>query len=296
MAKHSAALRVSIVGAGNVGSAFASLFRSKGIRVLSVISKHRSSARAAARRAECKRYSDRLSDVHPDTNFLLLAVPDGSIRSIAREIARSAPLDFRRVFVAHTSGALTSEELRPLQELGASTFSFHPIQSFSGTFSRTQQLKAFEKISYGVESSPRTIRFAKHIARRIGGKILHVPKEGKILYHLACVFASNYSVVLFSVVEQLLNVFGNAASMQHFRRLVETSIENVFRYSSRKALTGPIARGDVATVQAHLQSLVGRNKHIRHAYNVLGRLAFELAKREKKLSPAQIRALKAILH
>lgn len=295
MARRRGALTVSIVGAGKVGSALALLLRNRGIRVASVISRNKTSARKAASLAGCRQYSNRYSDIHPDTDFLLLAVSDDEVNTAAREIAASARVDFRRLACAHTSGILTSDELKPLARLGTMVFSLHPIQSFPGGFSRRQQLEALKGISYGVEGSPKAIRFATTFVRRIGGKMFRVPKERKILYHLACVFASNYSVSMLSVVGELTKGVSKAASLKHFEKLTESSIKNTYRTSPHGALTGPIARGDVRSVRKHFSQLEGKRKHLKNLYKMLGRYALELAKRNRQLTTKQIRQLKSAL-
>jgi predicted short-subunit dehydrogenase-like oxidoreductase (DUF2520 family) len=185
--------------------------------------------------------------------------------------------------------------LRPLARLGSATFSLHPIQSFPGKLSRRQQLGALEGISYGVEGSAKAELFAKRIVRRIGGKMFRVPKDAKILYHLACVFASNYSVSLLGMVEELSKSVSKPELTAHLQKLVESSIRSVFKTSPRQALTGPIVRGDVATVRRHLARLRGTHKHLKNAYKILGQYALTLAKQDKRLTPKHIRRMKTAL-
>jgi len=295
VAKHTASLNVSIVGAGKVGTALAMLFRRKGVRVVSVISRHRASARRTAILAGCKRYSHRFTDVHPETHFLLLAVSDNELKHAAREIAGSASLKFSSLFVAHTSGALTSDELQPLSRLGSTVFSFHPMHSFPGKVSPLKQVRALAGVSYGVEGSPKAIRFARRIVRKIGGNLLRVPKEGKILYHLACVFASNYSIALIGVVDEMAKGFTHESLKKHFKKLTVSSIENAFQFSPAKALTGPLVRGDVQLIRAHLKKLTGERKDLQRLYKALGQVALRMAAQEHVISKRRILQLRKIL-
>ena len=294
MARRSRSLKVSIVGAGSVGTALALLLKRKGYRIVSVISRHRASARKAARLVGCKRFSHRIADLHPGTNFLLIATSDESIGTVAEQIS-ALPLHYPTVAAAHTSGFLTSDELRSLRRKGATVFSFHPIQTFPHRLSAPDQLRNLKGISYGVEGSPKAIAFARRLITRLGGTMLRVPKEQKISYHLACVFASNYPVALLGAAEELSAGFAQAPRLNHFHRLIESSINNAVRLSAGKALTGPIARGSLQTVSAHLKQLKAKHRHLESFYKTVGLYALELAVRGRKISPTMVKSLRKIL-
>ncbi|HEY4612820.1 MAG TPA: Rossmann-like and DUF2520 domain-containing protein [Bacteroidota bacterium] len=296
MAQRAPSRKVSIIGAGNVGTALAALCRRKGLSVVSVISRNREDARRAAALGGCQRFFSRdIADLHPTTNVLLIAVSDAQVRSVAREVAHNTQLDFSHLYAAHTSGILTSNELSALERQGAVVFSFHPMQSFPTRDPSAAQVKTLEGITYGVEGSPKAVRFARQLARQLGGISLRVPKEQKILYHLACVVASNYSVALLGAIEDIASGFVSGHSLQHFRKLIESSIEHSLRLTPQKALTGPIVRGDRQALQAHLAQLTGKRRHLRQLYKILGLYALSLAEREKHFSRLQLKQLKTIL-
>jgi predicted short-subunit dehydrogenase-like oxidoreductase (DUF2520 family) len=222
----------------------------------------------------------------------LIATADEAISTIAHRVVHAAPLNFPRLFAAHTSGLLTSDELAPLQRKGATVFSLHPVQTFPRNRALQQQIRALKGISYGVEGSPSACRFARSLVTRLGGRLLEVPKEEKISYHLACVFASNYSVALLGAVHAITKDF---AALCHFEKLVYTSVENAFTLAPHDALTGPIARGSVKAVQQHLTELRARHRGLVDLYRAAGRLALELAEREYTLPPKTVRRLKQLL-
>lgn len=292
MARNRASLNVSIVGAGRVGTALAVLLRRKGFRIVSVVSRRKASAQRLAALVRCRSYSQNIADLHPTTNFLFIATADEAVSTVAHRIARSAPLNFSRLIVAHTSGLLTSDELAPLKRKGATTLSLHPIQTFPRHQSLHQQLRMLQGISYGVEGSPAARRFARVLVARLGGRMLEVPKDEKISYHLACVFASNYSVALLGAVYDISKRF---ADPRHVGMLVKTSVENAFDLSPQHALTGPIARGNVNAVQQHLAELRRKHKGLADLYKVLGLYTLELTKRGRTLPPQTVKHLKEIL-
>lgn len=292
MARNRALLNVSIVGAGRVGTALAVLMRRKGFRIVSVVSRSKASARRLGVLVGCRNYSHNVANIHPSTEFLLIATADEAISTVARSVARLSPLDFPRLIAAHTSGLFTSDELASLERKGTTTFSLHPMQTFPPYQSLHRQLRAFPGISYGVEGSPAARRVARTIVTRLGGKMLEVPKEEKISYHLACVFASNYSVALLGAVHDIANTF---AALRHFEKLVKASVQNAFDRSPQQVLTGPIARGSIKAVERHLRGLRKKHKGLVDIYKSVGLYALELAKRAHRLTPATVQHMKRAL-
>jgi predicted short-subunit dehydrogenase-like oxidoreductase (DUF2520 family) len=277
-----------------VGTTLAVMFHRRGFPVVSVISRHLMSARRCARLVNCTQYSTSLKSLAADTSLLVIAVPDEQIRVVVQHLSLQAHLDYRRLEVFHTSGCLTSDELQPLRRRGALTFSLHPIQTFPRALSPELQLKLMKGISYGVEGTRWAIPFAKRLVRELGGNILVVPKKEKIPYHLACVFASNYPVVLLGAVEELVARFARLPRLRHFELLIETSVGNALHHPPQKALTGPIARGNLETVTAHLRTL-RRRSSLWAVYRALGLYAVQLSRRAGRLTKKQERALKEIL-
>lgn len=295
MARRGRLPKVSIVGAGTVGTALAVFLHRKGFHIVSIISRSDSAARRAARQVHCPSFSQHVHDLHPSTEFLLLATSDEAISPVAQQIARSAPLRFDRLFAAHTSGPLTSDALKPLEQLGATTFSFHPIQSFPAQKPLAARARSMEGIPFGVEGSAKARRFARKLVRRIGGTMIEVPKDEKISYHLACVLASNYTVALLGAVDDIAKRFTRHTPRRYFHTLVLTSMEHAFHLSPSRALTGPIARGSIGILRQHLKAIDRKHRRVKELYRSLGIYALELAKREGRLPPAVANRLKKIL-
>ncbi len=282
------------MGAGPVGTALGLLLKRKGHRIVSVISRRRTSARRTASVLGCSRFSHRIADIHPETNFLLITTSEESVHQVAEEASR-LPLRFSDLVAAHTSGLLTSDELRPLRKKGAVVLSLHPMQSFPRNVPPVEQLQSLKQISYGVEGSSKAMTFAHRLVTNLGGRVVQVPKEQKISYHLACVFASNYSVALMGAVDESSSGFAAAPRLRHFRRLFESSLENALRLSPRTALTGPIARGSITTVKAHLRELKKKQPRLESLYKMLGLYALELVVQARRISPSKAKELKRLL-
>ena len=282
---------LSIVGAGAVGTAFGLGLVKKGYKVLSVVSRSKKSAKSLAGRVGCKIFSDKLTAIHPDTTLLLITVPDASIAVVAGKISETCDLEFKNLKVVHTSGLLTSDALATLAEKGAGVFSLHPIQ----TFPSSRTVVNLQGVSFGFEGSSTLLRVAKQIVGDFGGELLRVPKEAKVLYHCACVIASNYPVVLLNIVDEIARRSLKPNSLRHFRTLTESSIRNAFESSPARALTGPVARGDVQTIQQHLRALLGEEKNLVSLYRTLGLFALRMIHPNKKISRPQIEELSSAL-
>jgi predicted short-subunit dehydrogenase-like oxidoreductase (DUF2520 family) len=210
-------------------------------------------------------------------------------------VARNAALNFVHLTVMHTSGILTSDALKPIRMKGAVVFSLHPIQSFPKSTNLQDQIARMKGIFYGFEGERTACIPARRLVKAFGGTIVRIPKEEKILYHIACVVASNYSVALLGAVETLANHVGGNFALRHVAPLVNGSIKNAFERTPGKALTGPIVRGSTSVVDKHVHKLRRFDKRLTELYLHLGRQAVDMARKKKTLEPQIIKQLQAIL-
>jgi predicted short-subunit dehydrogenase-like oxidoreductase (DUF2520 family) len=223
---------------------------------------------------------------------LFLAVPDGVVSSYAAKLARlNIP---ERASVVHVSGSLgldALDALRPQHAVG----SFHPLQSFPAP----RPPDAFHGITVAVDASTPSLRrrLAK-LARDLGGRPRHVDDSQRALYHVAAVFASNYVIAGVYEGTRLLEASGwpPAEAERALISLVEGVVANLRKRGTVKALTGPIRRGDVDTVERHLIALrsLGNAPQPDAIYRMLGQIALEIAK-EAGLRPAAAEQIKRAL-
>jgi predicted short-subunit dehydrogenase-like oxidoreductase (DUF2520 family) len=264
-------LKISVVGAGRVGSAIAySLFKS-GYPVLSVIDKNVKAASRLAVKVKCKKYSYSASDVDKDTELILITTPDDAIGTVAKEISANKKLKFKKLTAVHTSGVHTSDVLKSLTSKGVTAFSLHPVQSFPKNNSLNQLEKSIKGIYFGFEGDKKSFMTASLLAGVLGSKIISIEKKMKPLYHAGCVFASNYFVTNLSIVSEIasvLKVERNWANI--FSPLINSTIENALKMSPIESLTGPIERGDVDTIKMHIESLNKYLPHLTMFYLILG--------------------------
>jgi predicted short-subunit dehydrogenase-like oxidoreductase (DUF2520 family) len=187
----------------------------------------------------------RLTDDEAD--LVILCVPDSAICEVASSIAPGP-------WVAHVSGATPLAALAP----HARRFSVHPLQTFTLGRGAEQLDGAWAAVT--AESSEAVVR-ADWLARYLGLRPFPLPDNARVVYHAGAVVASNYLVTLYRSAARLFEVAG--APPEALIPLMRRTIDNGFE------LTGPIARGDWRTVDAHLEEIARRAPELKPLYEVL---------------------------
>jgi predicted short-subunit dehydrogenase-like oxidoreductase (DUF2520 family) len=186
-----------------------------------------------------------LTGSNPD--LVLLCVPDAAIPEVARTIAPGP-------WIAHVSGATPLAALDPHVE----RFGLHPLQ----TFTRGRGPEQLDGVWGAITSeSPDAHARAEELALLLGLRGFTIAEADRVLYHAAAVFASNYLVTLHRAATKLMTAAG--APPDALLPLMQRTIDNGFE------LTGPIARGDRATVEAHLAEITRRTPDLAPLYRAL---------------------------
>jgi len=270
---------VAIIGAGSVGSALALALRGEKYPLRIVLSKNGKSARTLGQRV-CAPHA-KLSSTHHFSveGIIFIAVPDDEIKNVVHILSRWNE-DFSRSIIFHTSGALTSKILSPLERRGATVGSFHPLQTFPKS-NRTSGL--FKDIWIGIEGDKKAVAAARRITHDFAARSFVLSSQQKVLYHIAAVFSSNYFVALLSIVEELGNRIHvpRRKIISIFEPLIRQSLMNVKKYSAASALTGPIARGDIHTLRRHRAELKKKGLNdISQMYSALAKETSKVASRK----------------
>src|SRR5436853_160064 len=205
---------------------------------------------------------------------VILAVRDDAIRPLAEALARGGGVRPEHV-VFHLSGVQGQEALGSLVPSRAALGSLHPLQTIADPERAPERLKGAWA---AVEGMPRAVDAAERLARALGMRPFRLTGKTKAIYHAGAVFASNYFVVVEAVAQRLLRHAGlsEVEAWQALRPLVEGTLENLLHEQPKDALTGPVARGDDATIRRHLASLTKDDALL---YRALGRAALELAEK-----------------
>jgi len=210
-----------------------------------------------------------------EVTVVVLTVRDDAITPLATSLANARVITERHV-VLHLSGVQGQEALGPLVTTRAALGSLHPLQTIVEPELTPARLKGAWA---AVEGMPRAIEAGEQIARDLGMRPFRIATKSKPIYHAGAVFASNYLVVVEAVAQRLLRHAGlsDAEAWAALRPLVEGTFENLSRHEPREALTGPVVRGDTATIVRHLESLAVDDAKL---YRALGRAALELAQKQ----------------
>lgn len=189
--------------------------------------------------------------------LLILAVPDGVIAHVAASIAPDST-----TVVCHLSGSRTLAELAPHQTVG----SIHPLMSLPDP--ETGAVRLLDACTFAVCGDP----LMEQVVADLGGAAIQVADDDRATYHAAASIAANHLVALCAQVERLAATIG--VPPDAFAKLMTTSLENANQLGASSALTGPAARGDWSTIQAHLLALP-EEEH--DAYLAMARSAATLA-------------------
>jgi predicted short-subunit dehydrogenase-like oxidoreductase (DUF2520 family) len=264
---------VAIAGAGRMAQALGRLLREAGVPVAAVASRNPDRARAAARWIGAAAVG--YEELPLRAARILIAVPDDAIACVARVLAGGG---MREGAVLHTSGARGPEVLAGLAERGVSCGALHPIQTVA---TPEQGLAALHGAYFGITAEGPALEWAAELVSLAGGRALRVPADRRALYHAASVMASNYVVGLAGAAVILMEAAGiePPAALEALAPLMRAGVENAVRLGPAGALTGPVERGDVDTIAAHLRALEAVPERVRELYRVAGLHLLELAGR-----------------
>ena len=283
--------RYSIVGAGRLGTALGAALARRGWQPEVIVDSDARAAREGRRIVGRGRASTSPAAAARAKGAVIIAVPDDAVGRAASGLARAGgSWAGRHVF--HTSGILPAAILGPLARRGARVASLHPVQTFPR---KDMPASIFEGITWGIEGDGPAVEEAARIARALRGHVLLLSAKDKALYHAACALASNALVALEWTAAEVLRKAGveEGTAAATLLPLLQGTLQNVKSFGLEKALTGPVLRGDVATVRRHLEALEN-DPGGRRVYAVLGEQVLRLAAK-KGLPAGRVRALKRLL-
>lgn len=261
---------IAIVGAGRIGAALGRLLKERGYEVVGVVCRTMERAEAAVRLIGGGRPATDPADGVKGAKVVFVTVPDRALHGVAEAIGR------RRLgrghFLVHTSGAHPAGVLRARGTEKARLLSLHPLQTIADPAEADRLVGAV----WGIEGDDEAIPLGMELVRALAGTPIRIPAGAKPLYHAAATVASNYAVALAGVALRLFMEAGlpQGEALQAVGSLMDGAAVNVRRLGVHWALTGPIERGDAATVRSHLEA-IARGKaeerlRLEGIYRVLG--------------------------
>jgi predicted short-subunit dehydrogenase-like oxidoreductase (DUF2520 family) len=282
-------LKTGFIGAGTTGTALAVRLSQKGWPVVAVSSRTLSSAQKLARRvSNCQAYptTQELADV---AEMVFITTPDDVIAEVCGKVRWHEGQS-----VLHCSGAHSVDILEPAKELGAAVGSFHPLQTFADV---DQAIKNLPGSTFALEAEEPLLSTLKELAHLLNGNWVRLGSGDKVLYHTAAVFACNYLVTLVKLALDLWKDFGVSSkeATRALLPLLKGTLNNIDSIGVPDCLTGPIARGDLGTIERHLSALDAKNPSLLTTYKELGLQTIPIALAKGKVNEQKAEEMRALL-
>lgn len=284
---------VSIIGSGTVGTAVGHLLKSKGYDIKGVAARRLEHAESAVAFIGAGSAGTDIVEAASGADWVFITTPDKAIREACEAIAAGGGFK-KSALVVHFSGALSSEELESAARQGARVISLHPIQSLASV---EQAVKNLPGSFFSMEGDPDAADEGREIVDALGGLLVVIPTGKKALYHAGAAIASNYLV---SVVDFAVSVFENLGmerddALKAIFPLIQGTVNNIEKVGVPDALTGPIARGDVGTVQGHIEALLHTMPERLELYRQLGAYTVKVGREKGSLREEDAERLLQIL-
>ncbi|MFZ0817842.1 MAG: Rossmann-like and DUF2520 domain-containing protein [Candidatus Sulfotelmatobacter sp.] len=268
-ARSSVKQHIAIVGAGNLAGVLAVSLHEAGYVIEQIISRPGAASLQRARRLAREIGASAVASGRAKicAEIVWFCVPDGAIAAAAKSLVEAA--DWSGKMALHSSGALTSDELAVLRQRGASVASVHPLM----TFVRGSR-PALDGVPFAIEGDSIAVRTARGIVRNLRGQPFTIRKKQKEIYHAWGTFTSPLLTALFAASERVAFAAGinRKAARERTLPILRQTLANYARLGAAESFSGPIPRGDAATVRKHLKVL-GKIPQAREVYIALTRTA-----------------------
>jgi predicted short-subunit dehydrogenase-like oxidoreductase (DUF2520 family) len=269
---------VFIIGAGVVGTTLAAKLLRAGVPVAGVHGRKPDLSEMASALAGVLGSTGELPEILTASDVVVISVRDTRIPEIAQRLVDEKRLRPHQVLL-HTSGNRPAAEMlsaaRPHVK-GVGTL--HPLIAVTDA---PGTLENWRGASFGIEGDEPATRMATRLVRRMGGRPLPLAADSMALYHAAAVMASNYVVALADMARSTLVASGvpESDALPALLPLLTSAVRNVAEVGLPSAMTGPVVRGDVISIERHLAALEAKSPETLDLYRRLGREVLRIARR-----------------
>src|SRR3954471_11449195 len=281
--------RIGVVGAGRVGAVLSAALRAAGHEIVAAAGESNSSRDRidallpGVRRAQT-------TDVARSCDLLLLTVPDDMLENVVTTMVGAGAIRSGQV-VCHTSGRHGLAVLAAAAAIGARPLALHPAMTFTGTGVDLDRLPG---CVFGVTAREEDRALAESLVADMGGITMWVPEDKRTLYHAGLAHGANHLVTLVAQAMELLAASGAEDPAATLRPLLSAALDNALEQGDA-ALTGPIVRGDVKTVQAHLQDIAENAPATIPSYVAMAKATADRAVLDGRLLPIRAARIVALL-
>lgn len=278
--------RIGVVGAGRVGAVLSAALRAAGHEIVAAAGESTASRdRIDALLPGVRRAKP--TDVARSCDLLLLTVPDDMLENVVSTLVGAGAIRPGQV-VCHTSGRHGLAVLATATAIGARPLALHPAMTFTGT---DVDLERLSGCVFGVTAPDEERALAASLVADMGGVPIWVPEDKRTLYHAGLAHGANHLVTLVTQAMELLVASGADDPAATLRPLLTAALDNAL-VSGDAALTGPIVRGDVNTVAAHLAEIGETAPATIPSYVAMAKATADRAVLDGRLLP--IRAVKIV--
>ena len=259
-------MKVGFIGAGKVGCSLYDYFVHNNILVTGCYTRTQANVSGTEKQTQ-KIFTTSIDKILTKSDVLFLTVPDDAISTVWEQV-KTYPIQGK--FICHCSGSLGSAVLSGIEATGAYGYSIHPMFPFK---SKKTAYEDLAQALFSVEGNEEHMEEIMDLLSACPNRIVRLKSEDKPKYHAAAVFASNLAVGLINQAKELLNEcgFDDEAAL---KPLAVTNMNNIFDVGTCDALTGPVERHDIKTVQKHLDAIDQEKKE---TYSALTKEIIKLA-------------------
>ncbi|HEU4811674.1 MAG TPA: Rossmann-like and DUF2520 domain-containing protein [Nocardioides sp.] len=281
--------RVGVVGAGRVGAVLAAALGAAGHHVVAAAGESDASHRRIAELLPGTA-NEKPSLVARSCDLLLLTVPDDMLANVVTMLSASGAIREGQ-YVVPTSGRHGLAVLDPASAVGAHPVALHPAMTFTGT---SVDLGRLAGCVFGLTAGAAEREVAEALVADLGGRPMWVAEEMRTLYHAGLAHGANHLVTLVTEAMELLAAAGADDPAGTLRPLLTAAVDNALDQGDA-ALTGPIVRGDVKTVRAHLADIAAAAPHTLPSYVAMARATLDRVVTDGRLLPIRAAAIRRVL-
>lgn len=285
--------RFVIIGGGRVGTAVGHILQRKGEQVAAVASRSDASLEMVEKHIEGAFLTSDMVKAGKKGNAIIITTPDDLIADACLTLVSGEAVR-KGDHIVHMSGALGLDVLEPAEELGARTACIHPLQTFADV---RGAVKSIPGSVFAVTTRDEiTQAWAEELVCKLEGEPVLLAEKDKTLYHIGAVVASNLLVALEHAAELVYQEIGmqREKALKALLPLIEGTVRNLKRLGTERALTGPVARGDIGVLRRHLEQLQREEREkLLKVYTSLSMFALDLA--EADVSKARCEEIEELL-
>jgi predicted short-subunit dehydrogenase-like oxidoreductase (DUF2520 family) len=266
--------RIGFIGIGVLGKGLALALAAQGRSVVGGFSRSPTSTRWLAEHLTGMQVFSTAQDLADACDLVFITTPDSVIRGVA------ASVNWRDgQAVVHCSGSSSMDILDCAGAQGALTGGFHPFQTFAGLDSPQDTIPRLAGVTFAVAGAGWLEQFLRDLARELGGTAVTIPDQHRSLYHASAVLGCGGLAALLLVAVEPWRAMGfsDEEALSALLPLATATIENVGRHGIPASVTGPVVRGDVGTISAHLEALSRSAPAAIPAYRALTQASLSLA-------------------